>query len=303
MNEELIQPGLWAITIGVALLFGALALLVRRRGGRTRPFTLVVLGALVAAALVVPAIGVVPAGHRGVVYEWSGGVSKTERGEGIAILVPWAQRMRSISVRTQKVFSDKVFSQSSDLQEITVVASINYHVDPSKAAELYQRVGDLYPNTVIQPALFQRTKAAIGQVKAEDFALGRANLAETIQIQLSKQLSPYGIVVEFVNVEDAIFDKDFIAAVKAKIIAEQKAAEQRRLIEAERAIKEQTIIKAEADAKAIQIKADADAYANLVVAQSITPEILRWKWLVTWNGQVPTTLAGADAGVLLGVYP
>lgn len=302
MYTSLIQPVLWALTIaGAVALTGRSLWVKRKRGKPSRRALLAATGLATAAALVVPAVGVVPAGYRGVVYEWSGGVNPSERGEGITLLVPWIQHMQTTSVRTQKVYSDKVFSQSSDLQEITVVASVNYHVDPSRAAELYQSVGPDYSTVVIQPALFQRTKTAIGKVKAEGFALNRSKLAETIQGQLSAQLSRYGIIVEFVNIEDAIFDPAFVKAVKNKIIAEQKAAEQRRLIEAQRAIKEQTIIRAEAEARSVLIKANAQAAANNKLASSITPTLLRWRWLNEWDGTLPTTLVGEGPSLLLNV--
>jgi regulator of protease activity HflC (stomatin/prohibitin superfamily) len=304
MNEQKIQFILWA-AIGVgAVLFALRGLWARRKKNSAKPYLITAAALAVAAMFVVPAVGVVPAGYRGVVYEWSGGVNPAERGEGFTLLIPWAQHMNSISVQTQKVYSDKVFSQSLDLQEITVVASINYHVKPELAAELYQGVGTSYPNTVIQPALFQRTKAAIGQIIAEDFARNREKLAATVQSQLAAQLSSYGIVVEFVNIEDAIFDPAFVKAVKAKIIASQKAQEEQNLVAAKRAIKAQTIIGAEAEAKKISIEASAQARANVKLASSLSPDLLKWRWMLEWNGQLPTTLVdGEGSNLLLGVNP
>lgn len=290
---SLIQPVLWMIFGGTSAIFLSRGLIFRRRGDPSRRSFHVAVASLLVALIVVPAIGVVPAGHRGVIYRWSGGVDPHERGEGVTLIVPWVQHIMISSVRTQKVFSNKVFAQSADLQEITVVASVNFHVQPDEAAELYQRVGPQYVSTVIQPALFQRTKAAVGQIKAIDFAIKRDQLARTIQDQLTSQLSSYGIVVEYVNIEDAIFDPAFVRAVKAKVIARQQAAQQRNLIAAKRALKTQTIIDAQAQARSILIKANAQAEANRKIAASITPDMLRWQWIATWDGTLPTTLVGA----------
>jgi len=305
MYEEMIQPILWGLTGMGALVLGARGLWKRRKGQSPKA-SLIAAAALAGAAVVlVPAIGVVPAGYRGVVYEYSGGVNPAERGEGVTLLVPWVQHMRNFSVRTQKVYSDKVFSQSKDLQEITVVASVNYHVKASEAAELYQSVGPDYQAIAIQPALFQRTKAAIGQIIAEDFALSRDALAETVQEQLTAQLAGYGIVVEYVNIEDAIFDPAFVKAVKNKIIAEQKAKEEQNLVAAKRALKQQTIIDAEARATAVKIEAVQQAQANDLLNKSLTGDLLAWRWLNQWDGILPTTLVsgGKDPNLLLGVNP
>lgn len=308
MNAHLIQQAMWGAALLAALGFATGAGIAKLRKRATRHYMYALAGAGVVALGVVPAIGIVPPGQRGVVYEWGGGISPQERGEGVTLLVPWVQTMRTMNVRTRKLYSAKVFSQSLDLQEITVVASVNYHVDPNLAAELYQRVGPLYPSTVIQPALFQRTKAAVGRIKAEDFASRRAWLAGTVRKQLTAQLAEYGIVIEYVNVEDAIFDKKFIKAVQNKIVAEQRAAEERRNVEVERAIKQQRIIKAEATARAIRIEATAQAKANRAIAASLGAEVLRWKWLTAWDGIMPQTLVVGDnreLGLLLGteVYP
>ena len=297
--EELISPALWAVAICATGGFVVRAWRKARKGNTRFGFRAPLL-ALLSTVLVVPTIGIVPPGHRGVVYNANGGVSTAERGEGFTLLIPWMQHMTNLSVRTQKLYSSKVFAQSLDLQEITVVASVNYHIEPSKAAEIYRGIGLTYKDTVIQPALFQRTKAAIGLVRAEDFALSRGELAETIQGQITEQLSDYGIIVEFVNIEDAIFDPAFVQAVKEKVIAEQEAAEQERLIAAQAAIKEQTIINAEATARSILIEATAQADANELLAKSLSPELLRWKWLVQWDGILPqTVVGGSDATILL----
>lgn len=288
----LIQPVLWLITGGAAIYFATRALLLWRRKKDFKTNLFLAAGAMFLAFLVVPAIGVIPAGHRGIVYRWSGGIDPRVRGEGVTLIVPWIQHITISSVRTQKLFSNKVYAQSSDLQEITVVASVNYHVQPNEAAKLYQEVGPDYADTVIQPALFQRTKAAVGQIKAEDFALERDNLARTIQRQLTAQLSGYGIIVEYVNIEDAIFDPDFVRAVKNKIIAQQEAKEQQNLIAAKAAQKEQTIINAQAQARSILIKAKAQAKANQKIASSVTPALIQWQYFVKWNGILPSTVLG-----------
>jgi len=292
--ETLISPALWLAGLGTTIAFGVFAVLKKSR--RAKYVRRAAIAALLTLAIV-PAIAVVPAGHRGVVYGLNGGVSTTERSEGVTLLLPWVQHLTPMSVRTQKVFSSEVYAQSSDLQEITVVTSVNYHVQPDLAAELYRSVGLDYEQTVIQPAMFQRTKLAVGQLLAEDFAVNRAQLADTIKEQLEDQLAPYGIVVEFVNIEDAIFDPAFITAVKEKVIADQEAEEQRRLIAAERAKKQQAILQAEGRASATRIEARAQAEANARIARTLSDALLRWKLLATWDGILPTTLIGTSDGV------
>lgn len=305
MRYEVIVPLM--LTAAVVLVVGfnsAKAIMAgRRRHGRktgpssnaTRHWMLAGISALV-GMIVIPAIGIVPAGYRGVVYSGAGGVLEGERNEGFTLIIPWFQHMQLMSVRTQKFFSDKIYAQSEDLQEITVVASVNYHVDPSRAAELYRDVGPDYAQTIIMPALFQQTKAAVGRVHAEDFAANRTELADEIRSAIANQVGHYGIVIEYVNIEDAIFDPAFILAVKNKVIASQTAEEQRRLVKAEKYKKQQAIVQAEAKAQSILIEAQAQARANALVAKSLTNELLQWRSINEWDGVLPQTLVTGSKG-------
>lgn len=255
------------------------------------------IAAFLIPALVAPALAIVPPGHRGALYSVAGGVSPSERVEGVSLVLPWLQHVALVDVRTRKFFTDQAYAQTRDLQEVTVVASVNYRIDPDRAAELYQDIGSAYEQTVIAPAVFQRVKEEVGLVRALDFAASRASIAEGIRDKLTVQLAGYGIVVEYVNVEDAVFDSAFITAVKEKVIADEEVEEQRRLVEAEEHKKQQAIRQAEARAETIRLEAEAQAEANRRVAASLTPELLEWQLLVRWNGQLPTTLLGASDGV------
>ena len=52
-------------------------------------------------------------------------------------------------------------------------------------------------------------------------------------------------------------------------------------------------LKAEADAEAIKVKAAAQAEANLTIAKSLTPELIKWQSLLQWDGKLPQVSGGA----------
>ena len=308
--ETFLQPGLALFGVLAALIvllkgrtkvevekFGTTVTETRLRTGAFKQFAALV----VATALIVPALAVVPAGHRGVVYSAAGGISEVERPEGFSVVVPLLQHVYSMNVRTQRFFTDKAFAQTKDLQEVTLVVSVNYHVVPDQAAELYRAVGTGFSETVVAPAVLQLVKERVGLVEAADFAAQRAVLASDIRSALGLQLEGYGIAVEYVNIEDAIFDPAFIQAVKDKVIADQEAAEQRRLIDAINAQREQAILQAEGRAASILIEATAQAEANSLVAATLTLDLLTWREIVQWDGVVPLTyITGGEAQVLVG---
>lgn len=254
----------------------------------------VVRGAMGLAALgvVYASLVITPFGSRSVI--WSvGGVSYEERQPGLSFVVPFVQRAYLVDVREQRfVTTDaegkaNAFVQTTDLQEISVRASVVFRVDPAQAAELYDEVGPEFSLRVVQPILYDAIKETGGQRVSLSFAAELAAIAEEVSAIITPQLAERGIEVVTVAVEDAVFDPDFILSVKEKVIADQEAEEQKRLVEAERAKKEQVLLQAEAQRqRAIELGLSPEQYLNLL-------------WIEKWGGVLPNTILSEDAGVIL----
>ncbi len=261
-----------------------------------RAGVLLVVGVTLAAAF-----PVVPAGHRGVVFGMNEGVMQEELGEGLNTIVPYWQRVHNMNVRTQ-LFDYESFVQTKDLQEVTLPIAINYYVAPTMAAQVFQEVGFDYESIIIEPAAFQASTEAAGQIIAEDIAFSRAQLAADIRIIMSAKLAPQGIVVGRVSVKDAVFDNDFIAAIKAKVIATQKAEESLRLVDVAENEAEQVRRTASGDADALARIGEGEKGAIIFVAEALgfTPEeYLLWLRLGAWNGALPATVLSEGSDVIV----
>lgn len=250
-----------------------------------------ILPAVLVAALLYLSIALVPAGHVGVVFGQASGVQEQELPEGLSFLVPLWQRKYNVDVRTQ-VFTYESFVQTKDLQEITLPVAINYHIDPARAAEVYQNVGPAseIQAKLIEPAAFQASTQAMGQVNAEDVAQQRAQLALSITDIIAGRLDAHGIIVEFVAVKDAVMDSAFIAAIQAKVIAEQNQQTALNNVEVARAEAEQA-----------RRRAEGIADANTTIEATLTEGILDYLWITKWNGITPATVVGDTSGVLVGI--
>jgi regulator of protease activity HflC (stomatin/prohibitin superfamily) len=259
------------------------------------------------ALAILPAVVVTPPGHRAVIYHAAGGVQMDERPEGVSFILPYINTAKQMDVREQLYFSEQVFAQSEDLQEITVHLAVGYLVRPSEAAEIYQDVGMDYARILIEPEAQDSAKTAIGQVLAEDFAISRAALGSAIVADIQAAVDRRGLEITYVAIVDAVFDPDFIASVKDKVIADQEAAEQLRLVEAERARKQQVEQRALAEElkRAIEARGESEAIAQIADALGFTSEeYLQWVFFQTWDGGMPDTLVGGDADqFILDVTP
>jgi regulator of protease activity HflC (stomatin/prohibitin superfamily) len=245
--------------------------------------------------LLAATVAYVPAGFRGVVMDAGTGVQQEERGEGLALTLPFWQRVHNVNVRTQ-VFEYESFVQTKDLQEVTLPIAINFSVVPGSAAELFQEVGHDYVETIITPAAFQASTEAAGAIEATAIAVSRAELADSILGILTPQLASHGIVVEFVAVKDAVFDGEFLASVKAKVIATQRAIESERLVVVAENEALQAIETATGLAQSIIITANARDAEQELLDMSATEYV----WFTTWDGKLPATwLSGDSEGIIV----
>jgi regulator of protease activity HflC (stomatin/prohibitin superfamily) len=261
-----------------------------------RAGVLLVIGVTLAAAF-----PVVPAGHRGVVFGLNQGVMQEELDEGLNTVIPYWQRVHNMNVRIQ-LFEYESFVQTKDLQEVTLPIAINYHVIPSASPAVFQRVGFDYERIILDPAAFQASTQAAGRILAEDIAFSRAKLAFDIQTIMSNKLFPQGIVIQRVAIKDAVFDKDFIAAIKAKVIATQKAEESLRLVEVAKNEADQVRAEASGNADALVFMGQGEGSAIIFVAEALgfsPEEYLLWLRLGVWDGQLPDTVLSEGSDVIV----
>src|SRR4029078_1450915 len=99
---------------------------------------------------------IVEAGHRGVVL-YVGAVENRVLGEGVHFIIPFAEQVIQLEVRTLK-FEANATAASNDLQEVATVIALNYHIDPSKANIIYQHLGADYADRLIAPTIQQLVK-------------------------------------------------------------------------------------------------------------------------------------------------
>src|SRR5438067_6912935 len=91
---------------------------------------------IVIIVIMFESVVVVEAGHRGVVL-YVGAVENRVLGEGIHYIIPFAEQVIQMEVRTLK-FEANASAASNDLQEVQTTIALNYHIDPNNANIIYQ---------------------------------------------------------------------------------------------------------------------------------------------------------------------
>ena len=240
---------------------------------------------LVVGSLIFGSFTTIPAGQRGVVIRF-GAITGTILGEGLKTKMPFLDSVVLMSVQTQK-YEAAATSLSRDLQDVKTAIALNWRLDPGITAEIYRTLGLDYINRIAAPAIQETIKQVTARYNAEDLILKREDVKAAISESLASRLLERGIIAETVSITDFQFSATFVAAIEAKVAAEQAVLEARNKLERVKVEAQQReavekgeanarIAKAEGEAEYIRIVTDAQVAANTAIAGSLTPAVLQY---------------------------
>ena len=290
--------------IGILILIGGFIFAAyASKQYKGKPFAMIIRAIaclLCVVAVTGSCISYVPTGYTGIVTTF-GKVHDITLDAGINFHAPW-DNVITMDNREQRVpFEMQAFS--SDIQEVSIRGSVNLNIDKKTAMNLYREVGTDYLNILVTPRISEEIKSVISKYTAEGLITNRNNLSIEMLSLLKDALAAQGINILSVAVEDVDFSDAFTNAVEAKQVAtqekqkaqteqEQKTMEaqqaaERKKIEASAAAEVQKI-EADAAAYAVRVQAEAQAEANTKLSTSITEELIKYNYVQTWDGKLPT---------------
>jgi regulator of protease activity HflC (stomatin/prohibitin superfamily) len=179
---------------------------------------------------------------------------------------------------------------SSDAQTMDVAMTLQYRVVPDKVTDIATQYGTLEVlQGRIQSIVIEKTKAVLSSHKAMNIIANRAAISPEVEAAVKAAVDEgYFISVEAVVLTNIDFSDSFEKAVEDKMVAEQAK------LKADYD-NETKIAKAEADAKALKIAAEAEAAANKLLTQSLTDQVLESKFYEKWDGKLPQVMGEGSA--------
>lgn len=230
---------------------------------------------------------IVDGGHRGVVKQF-GAIQPTELEEGLNVINPFTQKVDDWDVRIFKR-EDKAEAVSKDLQTVSTVAALNYHVNPAKAAELKQKIGADFDTVTIAPAMQESIKAITAKYTAEELVQKRSIVRNEIKEMMTGKLSPNYIIVDDFSIVNFSFSPQYAASIESKQVADQQSQKAQYELSRIKIEAEQKIASAQAEAESLRLQKD-----------QITPELIKLREIEMqtiainkWDGKLPDTMAGA----------
>ena len=239
---------------------------------------------------------IVQAGHRGVVL-YVGAVENRVLGEGVHFIIPFAEQVLQLEVRTLK-YQAEASAASNDLQEVQTVIALNYHIDPTDANAVYQQLGADYADRIIAPTIQESVKASVAKFNAEELITKRETAKSVIAAAIRNTLSARDIVVETVFITDFKFSQAFADQIEQKVVAFQKYLTEQNNLKAVQVVANQTVVQAQAQARANVAKASGESQAIRIITEQLRqdPQYLQWQAINRWNGQLPYALGGGGGG-------
>jgi len=281
----LIIVGIIVIVIGLYLVQtnkGSTGDPKRRLGGRVASIVGVI---IIVISIIAGSFTAIPAGHRGVVIRFNA-VTGTILNEGLRAKLPFLDSVVLMSIRTDK-YEVGAASASRDLQDVKTTIALNWRLDPTKTAEIYRTLGTEYMPRIAAPAVQEVIKQVTARYPAEDLILKREIVRDEIAGLLAVRLLERGIITEALSITEFQFSATFVAAIEAKVAAEQAVWESKNKLERVKVEAEQReaeakgeaaarIAKANGEAEYIRIVTDAQVAANNAIAESLTPQVLQY---------------------------
>jgi prohibitin 1 len=231
--------------------------------GVRRPLT----GAIVLALLVIlatSATSCVRTGHVGVVTMF-GRVTGRTMAEGIHLVNPLA-RVHELNIKTLEI-KERASVPSREGLIMGVEASVIYHLEPTRAAEVFRTIGEGYAEVLLTPTFRSAIRAVTAtNTAAALYSDAREGIARQILTDLQAQVQPRGIVIENVLLRDLQLPDTLKQAIEAKQQAQQEAQRMEFVLQRE---------KQESERKRVEAQGIKD-FQN-IVTEGISEKLLEWK--------------------------
>lgn len=253
-------------------------------------------GVLVGGILGVMSIEIVEQGHVGVVYNRSHGVEDKTLPESWHLVSPF-DRVTEYPIATSTVKVKDFNVQTKDGKPLSITLSYDYAIQADKAPYIFNKFKGQEPEVIESGWLQSRIKKSALNVFSKYSVLEvfqqQGEINAQIQEEFTNMVNEHGFVVDSVTLGAPTPDAQTSQAIQAVVDAQQKLEQleiekQQAIVEAEKKVEE-----AKGQAESEMIKAQGEAEANRIIKESLTSDIVEYKAIEKWNGELPQVTGGA----------
>lgn len=240
---------------------------------------------------------IIPTGYTGVRTTF-GQIDDAMVPNGFNWKFPFVQSIKKVNNKQQDVIFDdeKIWSETQSRTTIFYEGiTLTYQINPEKSAWIYANVSNYKDSLVSHGIVASAVKASskdLADIDATNRAIIEPIVIDNLQKALDEKYGENVVCVNKITISNADFEDSYNQAIAAKqqaqLNAEQQAIENKCAVE-----------KAEADAEAKLISAQAEAEANAFLEKSLTEQILREMYIEKWDGKLPQVVADDSATLMI----
>lgn len=218
--------------------------------------------------------------------------------------------VRMTKAKRGSVQGTTIWAPTIDGIKMGFAISASWRIDPEYAWWIYDNVSELDDSSngrflwLEENVIKAKLKSALALTASrytpiEVYSNKREEIQEITYEKMRKDIESYHLILEQIDIREVYYNDEYEKSINQKKLEEQKALtlievtkQKEELLKQAQIDKDIEITKAEAEAKALQIKGQSVAS---------NPRIVELEWINKWNGELPTYMLGQNQGIMLGL--
>jgi regulator of protease activity HflC (stomatin/prohibitin superfamily) len=252
---------------------------------------------------------VISPGYTGVIFNKLSG-SLQAVGQGLRGRVPFVTSVQSYptALRTYTMVmregegssmgDDSIDLPTREGQHIRQDISVTYNTSEDRAADVFRsfqgRPVEYIEATFIRRTIITVAQNAAGQMSlTEIISSKRGELQAAITDQLAVEFKKMGFGLDKVNLGASHLPPAIEAQMQQKMAAQQQAQQAEYELQKQETLAKAAVAQASGEAQSTLVRAKAQAEANRLLQQSLTPTLVNYRAVDKWNGALPEVTSGA----------
>ena len=243
-----------------------------------------------------------------VIHKLGGGVDSKPLGPGLHFRNPLTTGIEEYPTYMQTLMltrgettgsqgNDEINVNSVEGQPVSLDVSLSFELEPTRVPTLYSTfrtdIASIQHGFMRQTMRQALQEVVGGQEIANILGPKKAEVVNRTQALLSDRLAPYGFIVKQFTINEIRAPQTVMDAIGAKNVMQQQALTAQNELQKNMYQAQGDSIKAAGRAMAILAEARAQAEANLLLAQSITPNLVQYEMTKRWDGKMPQVSGSA----------
>ena len=194
--------------------------------------------------------------------------------------------------------------QTSEGMQVGADIGISYHLDPDSVPKIFQKYRKGI-NEITNVYLRNHVRDALNKVsstmRVEDlYGKKKSEFMENVVSLVKDKVSDIGIDIDEIYLIGSFrLPQTVVMALNRKLEATQMAQQRQNEVAQARAEADKKIENARGEAESILTVAKAQADANRILAQSLTPNLVKYKQIERWNGVLPKITGNKSVAPML----